>query len=123
MCSIKKMINGKERYYGFVGTGNLNEDSAHIYSDYFLLTSHPEIMSDICKIFQAIERRKLGKKLLKSCKLLVTSPARIRKTLERLIKEEIDAVKKGEKAIIKMELNSLSDEKMISQTPVKIEFL
>ena len=44
ICIIKKVVDNKTIHFGFVGTGNLNEDTALVYADYFLMTSNRKIM-------------------------------------------------------------------------------
>ncbi len=115
ICIIKKVVKDKVSYYGFVGTGNLNENTTSVYADYFLLTSNRYIMKDLRNIFKSIEQPKLDKKLLKSCKHLITSPLQMRRTLLTMIEREIKNKVKGKKSCIQLELNSLSDETIIKK--------
>ena len=41
---IEREENGKTYRYGFISTGNFNESSAKIYTDYTLFTAHQEIL-------------------------------------------------------------------------------
>ncbi len=40
VCLIKKKLENQTIQYGFVSTGNLNEDTARVYGDHCLLTSN-----------------------------------------------------------------------------------
>ncbi|HEV8505881.1 MAG TPA: polyphosphate kinase 1, partial [Chitinophagaceae bacterium] len=50
LCVIKKRVNDRNTYYGFVSTGNLNEKTAMVYADHCLLTSNQKIMADANRI-------------------------------------------------------------------------
>ena len=52
LCLIKKRSGKKIIQYGFVSTGNLNEQTARVYGDHCLLTSNRNIMADINRIFR-----------------------------------------------------------------------
>ncbi|HVT86169.1 MAG TPA: polyphosphate kinase 1 [Chitinophagaceae bacterium] len=113
ICVIRKKIREQNFLYGFVGTGNLNERTAKVYADHFLLTSNQKIMADVNRIFGFISDPK-NEQLLKDCTLLIPSPWYARKELLRLIDVEIrHARKKKNKAGIILKMNSLSDEILI----------
>ncbi len=114
ICLIRKRLNNRIIHYGFVSTGNLNESTARVYADHCLFTSNRTIMSDVNKLFNYIEHYKTGTHFLKACNTIIPSPAIIRKTLHKLIQNEIKNTKKGKKALIIAKMNSLSDEDMIN---------
>ena len=70
-------------------------------------------MSDVNKLFNYIEHYKTGTHFLKACNTIIPSPAIIRKTLHKLVQNEIKNAKKGKKALIIAKMNSFSDEDMI----------
>lgn len=115
LCVIRKRLNNRIVHYGFISTGNLNEDTARVYADHCLLTAHPQIMADANRIFSYIEHYKTGDHFLKACNTLIPSPAIIRKELLRLIQNEIKNAKHGVKAVIIAKMNSLSDYELIEQ--------
>ncbi len=115
ICLIKKVVNNKSIYYGFVSTGNLNERTAKIYGDHCLLTADKNIMSDINKVFHYLEQPKSRIELLESCKTLLVSPTNMRKNLMQLIANEIKSAKAGKHAAILLKVNSLSDESLIEK--------
>jgi polyphosphate kinase len=115
LCVIKKVVNDQPQYYGFIGTGNLNEETAMVYADYFLLTSDPKITHDMKKIFKALRGDTIKWKPLKKCKTLIVSPLTMRKTLTDLVDREIENHNKGLPASVKLEVNALSDDKFIQK--------
>lgn len=115
ICLIKKRNNNKTIHYGFVSTGNLNEDTARIYGDHCLLTANRAIMADVNKVFSYLEKPKSGLKYLRLCKTLVVSPVFMRREMVKLINEEIRQARAGKPASMIIKLNSLSDEILISK--------
>lgn len=115
ICVIRKRVQDKIAQYGFVSTGNLNEDTAKIYADHCLLTSNRNIMADVNRIFNYIEHYKTGTHFLKACTTLVPSPLFARKEIIKLIKTEIKNVQKKGRGIITAKMNSLSDEEIINE--------
>ncbi|MFZ9718408.1 MAG: polyphosphate kinase 1 [Chitinophagaceae bacterium] len=116
LCLIKKRIKNKTIQYGFVSTGNLNENTAKVYGDHCLITSNRSIMADINRIFSFLERPlTTRKKLLRQCKSLIVSPVSMRKKLVQQIDQEIKNAKKKLPAGITAKLNSLSDETLITK--------
>lgn len=115
LCVIKKRINNKFIYYGFISTGNLNEKTALAYGDHCLLTSNKKIMADANRIFNFLEKPKEDTAVLKKCNTLLVSPANMRSELTQMIKREIKNAASKKKAVITLKLNSLSDTEMIEQ--------
>ncbi len=111
MCMIKKRMNNHTMHYGFVSTGNLNEKTATIYGDHCLLTSDRNIMADVNRIFNFIEKRKDA--ILKTCKTLIPCPTALRRELIKMINKEIKIAKTKKPAAITLKMNSISDEELI----------
>lgn len=115
LCVIKKRVQHKIVHYGFVSTGNLNEQTAKVYSDHCLLTSDRNIMADANRIFQYLENWKTGLHHLKSCKTLLVCPINMRAHIIQHIHKEIKHAKQGKPANIIIKLNSLSDLQLIEK--------
>lgn len=115
ICVIRKVSGNKVVHYGFIGTGNLNETTALVYSDYFLLTCNQKIMRDANKIFKVLKHPTINLAQLKSCKTLIISPITMRTKLVSLINREIQHKLSGKRAGIKLQMNALSDDKMIKK--------
>jgi polyphosphate kinase len=115
ICVIKKKVHKRFVYYGFVSTGNLNEQTARFYGDHCMLTSNRNVMSDINKIFKYLENPKIGFDTLKECRTLMICPTMMRHQINTLINREIKFAKAGKPASIKIKVNSLSDPSLVEK--------
>lgn len=115
ICVIRKRVGDRIVQYGFVSTGNLNEDTAKVYADHCLLTSNRAIMTDINRIFNYIEHYKTGTHFLKACSTLLPSPTIARREIIKMIQTESKNAVRGNPAKITAKMNSLSDEEIINE--------
>lgn len=113
ICLIKKRVSNRTIHYGFVSTGNLNEKTANVYGDHCLLTANRNIMADVNRLFNYLEKWKEQSALLKACKTLIPCPTGLRRELYKLIGREIKNAKLKKPASILLKMNSLSDEELI----------
>jgi polyphosphate kinase len=113
ICVIRKRVQDKIVQYGFVSTGNLNEDTSRLYADHFLLTSNKNILADVNRIFNYIEHYKTGTHFLKACTTVLPSPSFARREILKLIHTEIRNAQKKGRGLIIAKMNSLSDEEII----------
>jgi polyphosphate kinase len=124
-CMITRREEGKLKRYGFISTGNFNESTAGIYTDYTLFTADKRILKEVERVFEFFE---VNYKQHRYEHLLV-SPSFLRGRIEQLVLREIAFAKAGKKAFIRLKLNSFSDFKMIdlfyeaSQAGVQIELI
>jgi len=124
-CVIDRVENGKVVRYGFISTGNFNESTAKIYTDYTLFTANQKILKEVNKVFDFFQ---VNYKVKKYRHLLV-SPHYTRNALYALINSEIENCKNSKTSGIQLKLNSLSDTAMIdklyeaSQAGVKIKMI
>lgn len=124
-CLVERREEGKLKRYGFVSTGNFNESTARLYTDYTLFTADQKICKDINKVFDFFEVNYKVKKY----RHLIVSPHYTRNSLYNLIETEIANHRMGMPSGIKLKLNSLSDFKMIdklydaSRAGVKIQMI
>ncbi|OUR91776.1 polyphosphate kinase 1 [Flavobacteriales bacterium 34_180_T64] len=125
MCVIERQENNKIKRYGIVSTGNFNESTAKIYTDYTLFTANQKILKDINKLFNFFE---VNYRIYRY-KHIITSPHYTRSKLFALIDVEIENSRLGKPAYIKLKLNSISSYKMIdklyeaSNAGVKIQMI
>ncbi len=105
ICVVDRIEAGKLIRYGFISTGNFNESTAKVYTDMTLLTSHPQILKDVSKVFEFFEVNYR----LHRYKHLIVSPHYARSRIYRLIDREIHNAKANRPAFIKLKMNSLSD--------------
>jgi polyphosphate kinase len=115
LCVIKRREGNVTRQYGFVSTGNLNENTAQYYGDHCLLTSNRNILADVNRIFACLEKPKINLAELRLCKTLPVAPVNIRKYFSDHIDREIEFAKKKKPASITIKLNSLVDKILVQQ--------
>lgn len=124
-CVIERLENGKIVRYGFISTGNFNESTAKLYTDYTLFTANQKILKEVNKVFDFFQ---INYKVKKYRHLLV-SPHYTRNAIYALINTEIENSKKGKPCGIQLKLNSLSDTALIDklyeagQAGVKIKMI
>ncbi len=118
---IRRDGDGIRRYLHF-GTGNYNESTARIYSDVSYFTCHPDYGQDASAFFNAIT----GYSTLRQFRQLAMAPVGIRPRLLELIEDEITRSRAGQRGLIMVKVNSLTDKKLIdalyeaSQAGVKV---
>ncbi len=115
LCVIRKRVQDRIVQYGFVSTGNLNEDTSRVYADHCLLTSNRNILADVNRIFNYIEHYKTGTHFLKACSTLIPSPNFARREIIKLIRTEIRNVQKKGRGMITAKMNSFSDDELINE--------
>ncbi|MBT8246015.1 MAG: polyphosphate kinase 1 [Winogradskyella sp.] len=125
MCVIEREEHQKIKRYGFVSTGNFNESTARIYTDFTLFTADQRILKDLNKVFNFFE---VNYKIYRY-KHIITSPHYTQTKLFGLIDNEIDNAKAGKSAYIKLKMNSMSSHNMVdklyeaSRAGVKIQMI
>lgn len=122
---VERREGSRLKGYAYVGTGNFNENTARIYGDFGLLTSHKGIVEDVAKVFEFLS---CSHKRFKYKHLLV-SPYYMRDAFCDMIDRERRNAQKGEAAYIYAKCNSLTDKMIIdklyeaSQAGVKIRLI
>ncbi|MBV7469237.1 polyphosphate kinase 1 [Aeromonas sp. sif0611] len=111
LCLITRHENGEAVRYAHIGTGNFNEKTAKIYTDFSLLTRHPDITAEVEGVFEYIE---YPYKRYKFNHLLV-SPINCRRQLYRLIDNELANAKAGQPCGITLKINNLVDRDLINR--------
>ena len=112
-------------YITQVGTGNYNEDTVRLYTDYALMTADPQIGADAAQVFNALS---MGE-VLEESKKLVVAPACLRTKILAYIDGEMARAGAGEPAYLGFKLNGLTDRQLIdklieaSQAGVKIDLI
>lgn len=108
---VERREGSKVKGYVHVGTGNFNEDTAGVYSDFSLFTANQDMAEDARQVFEFLQT---SYKHMDTKQLLV-SPFNMRKSFDDLIDAEIENAKKKKKAYIYAKCNSLTDEKIIQR--------
>lgn len=125
ICLVLREEEDKIKKYGFVSTGNFNEYTAKIYTDYTLFTSNQKLLKDVAKVFNFLEVNYEFKRY----KHLIVSPHYTYQRLVELIDNEIQNKSLGRKSKIRLKLNSITNYKIISKlyqaskAGVKIEMI
>ena len=105
MCLIVRRGAAGVRRYLHVGTGNYNERTARVYTDFGLMTSSLAFCSDASAVFNAITGYSDPPHLAK----LVMAPSGLRRRFLKLIERERRRAESGHPAEIVAKMNSLTD--------------
>ncbi|MDF7661687.1 polyphosphate kinase 1 [Erwiniaceae bacterium L1_54_6] len=97
--------------YAHIGTGNFNEKTARIYTDYSLLTADARITNEVRRVFNFIENPYRPV----SFDHLMVSPQNSRNMLYQLIDNEIANVQQGIPAGITLKINNLVDNGLVDR--------
>lgn len=125
ICLVEREEGSSMKRYGFISTGNFNEDTARIYTDYTLFTADDALLKELNKVFGFFETTyKINK-----YKHLIVSPHYTKNVFNKLIENEISNARLGKEAYIKVKMNSLTSYKMVdklyeaSRAGVKIKLI
>lgn len=91
--------------YAHIGTGNFNEKTARLYTDYSLLTADERITNEVRRVFNFIENPYRPV----SFEHLLVSPQNSRDKLYQLIDTEIENALANRDAGITLKVNNLVD--------------
>lgn len=122
ICLITRNINNKISYITQIGTGNYNEKTVNIYTDYSYITSNQEIGLDAANFFNNMFLSNLNGTYNK----LLVAPNSLKSNLIKLISEQIELKEDG---YIFLKVNSITDIDIInmlvraSQAGVKVEII
>ena len=97
--------------YAHIGTGNFNEKTARMYTDYSLLTADARITNEVRRVFSFIENPYRPV----SFDHLMVSPQNSRRMLYQLIDVEIANAQQGLPAGITLKINNLVDEGLVDR--------
>ncbi|GAA0376376.1 polyphosphate kinase 1 [Bowmanella denitrificans] len=122
LCVVSREEHGQLVHYAHFGTGNFNEKTAKIYTDFSLFTRDQELAQEAVDVFDFIQYPYRRFKFHH----LQVSPVNARTKIQLLIRQEVQNVKEGHKAQILLKVNNLVDIPLIddlyraSQAGVKI---
>ncbi len=122
ICLITYRSRSEIQYITQIGTGNYNEKTAEMYTDFSLMTANREVGQDAANFFQNMAISNLNG----TYRHLIVSPFGLKQKVLELMDEEIA---KGEKGRIIMKMNSVTDTDFIervamaSQAGVKIDLI
>ncbi len=108
LCLITRRDRDKISHITQIGTGNYNEKTSKLYTDYSIMTMDKQISEDAVAFFQNM----LIGDLNGEYKHLLVAPVTMRPTIVKLIEGEIA---KGEKGRIIIKTNSLTERGLIDK--------
>lgn len=108
---IERKENERITRYAHIGSGNFNEKTAKVYTDFSLLTADPMITEEVKKVFNFIENP--FKPV--TFHYLLVSPQNTRMRFMELVQREIDNAKSGKPSGIYLKLNAITDKEMINK--------
>ena len=111
LCLITRRDHGRIQYITQIGTGNYNEKTAKLYTDYCLMTASPAIGADGAAFFQNMAVSNLEGEYHQ----LLVAPHSLKPRLLELIDGEIEALRRGREAAIFMKVNSVTDRELIDK--------
>jgi len=111
LCLITRKVKNKLEYYAAIGTGNFNEDSAKVFSDNIILTSHSSITKEVSWVFEFFDRNYKVPRY----QYLMVSPFQLRAKITNYITNEIKNARKGHPAYIHIKCNNVVDKIMINR--------
>lgn len=109
ICLVVRRTPRGIRRYVHLGTGNYNERTARVYTDFGLMTGSPAIAEDASAFFSALT----GYADPPRMKKLVMAPTALRQRLLELIDRERRRAEAGQPAGIRAKLNALIDREII----------
>ncbi|TMH51098.1 MAG: polyphosphate kinase 1 [Betaproteobacteria bacterium] len=123
----EKDATGESRLqpYAHLGTGNYHPRTARTYTDFGLLTAHPEICADVQEVFLHITSLAKANRL----KRLWLAPFTMHRHLLEAIRRETRHAREGKRARIVAKMNALLEEAVIkalyaaSQAGVSIDLI
>lgn len=122
LCVVSREEQGELINYAHFGTGNFNEKTAKIYTDFSLFTRNQELADEGVNVFNFIQQPYRRYKF----QHLQVSPVNARTKIQSLIRQEIQNLNEGHKAQILLKVNNLVDKELVddlyraSQAGVKI---
>lgn len=125
LALVVRRENGGLKRYGHLGTGNYHPRTARLYTDFGLMTCHPDLCQDVNDVFMQLTG--LGKGHEHT--LLLQSPFSMHPRMMQAIRNETERARRGEKALIVAKMNSLVEERIIaalyeaSQAGVQVDLI
>jgi polyphosphate kinase len=109
LCVVSREEKGQLINYAHFGTGNFNEKTAKIYTDFSLFTRNQELANEAEAVFTFIQQPYRRQKF----QHLQVSPLNARTKIQALVRQEIQNANEGLKAEITLKINNLDDKLLI----------
>ena len=124
-CMVVRREGKKLKRYVHLSTGNYNQKTARLYTDFSFFTAKKKLSSEVAALFNTLT----GYAHAPSFKHLLVAPFNLHSTIQKNIKREIKNALMGRPARIIIQANSLVDQETIdnlyraSQAGVKIDLI
>jgi polyphosphate kinase len=125
ICLIRRKEGNTIKRYAYLSTGNFNEKTAKLYSDFGLFTTDNRLSKEVEQVFRYLRSESSENEY----KNLLVAPFTMRNKFYELIENEIKNALAGKNASIDLKMNGLEDKKIIgklyeaSQAGVKIRII
>ncbi len=108
---IERREGNAVHYYSHIGTGNFNEKTALVYTDFALITHDQNIGRDVYNVFDFLQYTYKRQ----DYRLLLVSPHTSRPGILGLIDQEIENARAGYHASMTLKCNNLVDKEMVTK--------
>lgn len=111
ICVVSREEKGNLKQYTHIGTGNFNESTAKVYTDFSLFTCNDDLSREVIGVFEMIQFPYHQKHF----EHLLVSPINTKSRILELIEQEIINVKRGFKAEVTFKVNNLVDRDIVDK--------
>ena len=111
ICCITRQSEGKLQYITQLGTGNYNEKTARLYTDYSFITTDPSIGRDATQFFRNMALENTSD----DYDILWVAPLQIKQNILAGIDEQIARARRGEPTGLFFKTNSVTDKEVIDK--------
>ena len=111
VCVVSREERGQLHHYSHIGTGNFNESTAKIYTDFSLFTCNQELTRETLSVFDLIQLPYRQQNF----NHLMVSPINSKAMILSLIDQEVTNAQQGMEASILFKVNNLVDEDIIDR--------
>jgi polyphosphate kinase len=108
---IERRESHGTRYYSHIGTGNFNEKTARVYTDFTLITHDQNVGTDVYNVFDFLQYTYKRP----DYRLLLVSPHTSRPGLVALVEQEIANAQAGYRASMTLKCNNLVDKDLVTK--------
>lgn len=106
---IQRKEEGQQRFYSHVGSGNFNEKTARLYTDFALLSHDQQLGKEVYNVFDFLQytyRRH-------EYELLLVSPHTCRPRILAMMDREVASARRGMRAAMTLKCNNLVDREVV----------
>ena len=111
ICCITRRTNNGLQYITQLGTGNYNEKTARLYTDFSFITADPEIGFEAAAFFRNMTLENVSDEY----KTIWVAPLQIKQNIIANIDEQIELAKEGKPASLFFKTNSITDKEVIDK--------